>query len=265
MKRNSIFAVIGIYIAVLFSCSGSKEGRNGTDPDKGMPDTLKVAMQLSPMTLTLNGDSMSGFSYELLRMVCDSNRQKYEIVPFTVLGEAIEASRNGTVHIVVTNEPVTSHINEFFITTTPLYIDRQILVQNKGLLKDSIIKSQQELAGKTIYITNNLALSERLNNLSDEIGAPIGIIVIDSITEEELLMKVGSGEIRYAAASRLSVQPDIIDSLELDISTDLSLNQIRSWLLNPHDSLIRDSIDVWLKNAKTTKEYGKLAKKYGLK
>ena len=251
----------GALCAVVSGCGGKESSRQ----EGQLPDTLRVAAEISPMTLDISGDSLSGYSYELLELICRQHGLPFTIEAFNTLEEAEEASADRHYHVFFTNSPVTVQLKDSFIVTEPLYTDRQVLVQNSSVDKDSLIRTQQDLANRSVWIPRSSPVAERLRNLSEEMGAPIDIIELDSLSEELLVIKIALGEVPRGAVSKMTVEPMTARYPQLDISTDLSFSQFKSWLLNPADSMLLDSLNNWLAQCKNTEAYHKLAKKYNIR
>ena len=49
---------------------------------------------------------------------------------------------------------------------------------------------------------------------------------------------------------------------DVDISTDVSFNQLQSWVLRKHSTALRDSLDVWLKELRQTPAYKEIYNRY---
>lgn len=265
--RYTFITYIGFAASLVFLFFGGIGCSNGgttNDMRKGLPDTLNVAMELSPMGMIMEEDTLTGYSYEILKNICQNNGIVFNPITYTSLESAIEDAKNNKIDIFIFNTPVTALIRNFFITTEPLYLDRQVLIQNKTISPDSLIKTHQDLEGAKIYVARNFALTDRINHLSNELGASIEVVELDSITERELINKINTGELQLGAIARSSIIPLLKDYPDLDISVELSLNQFRAWMLNPSDTVLRDSLNTWISKFKETDDFKKLSVRYHL-
>ena len=248
-------------IAILWVANGctAEHNRNGT-----LPDEINVAIELSPLCLDINGDTLSGFSFEILQAWCMAHGEQFELTPFNSIGDAMESNNNDAIKLFIFDVPATISLRENFILTAPIYTDKTVLVQSTASEPDSLISSAEELGGMSVWITNNSPIRDRLHNLGQEIGDTIYVREVDNYSEEQLILLVAMGKIQRAATSLYTAQGMAQKFSHLDISINVSFNQFRSWMLHPADSVLRDSIDSWLSQFSTTDQYRELIKKYNL-
>lgn len=239
-------------------------GTNTESDRKTLPDTLKIAVELSSMTLSTTNDTISGFSFEVLQRICNQHNIPYLITPFNNINDILNETPKEDFDIYVSNLPVTAKVKERFLSTQPLYTDKLILVQNTDLRPDSLITAHLQLGGKPVWIIKSDAVTERLNNLSQEIGEDILIVDTNDISEEQLVILVSLGEIPRAAVSSLTALSLLEFYNNLDTSVDLSFNQFKSWLLAERDTALRDTLDLWLESFKATPEFEALSEKYNI-
>lgn len=207
-------------------------------------DTLNVAIEISPTGLSLAGDTLSGEYYDLLREVCARHDQPVRFHPYTRLEDALSWLRDGRCRLIVGDLPVTAELRDRLIFVEPVGIDKQVLVQLADT--SSSIKNQFDLAGKIVHVPKESPYIQRLRNLSHEIGDTIYIVEDADYSSEQLVILTAVGEIPRAVVNR-----SIAESLhgrypDLDLSVDISFNQFQSWALHPRDSLLRDTLNLWL-------------------
>lgn len=264
LNHKSPLSIISVILLIIIIGTGYSCKSTQAEEKSLLPDTLNVAVELSAMTLTTNGDTISGFSFEILEKICELHKIPYKIKVFNNIADALSDNQSNEFDLFVSNLPLTANIKERFLTTKPLYIDKLILVQNNNIGSDSIISRQMQLAGKPVWVIKNEAVAERLNNLSQEIGERIVIVETEDISEEQLVILVALGEIPRAAVSSLTAFPLLDTYKNIDTSVELSFNQFKSWILSQRDSILRDSLDLWLEDFKTSPEFADLAKKYNV-
>lgn len=258
MRNSAATLCIPLIWVMLISC-----GRKSSEEEsRTLPDTLKVAVELSTLTLSTSGDTISGFSLELLQHICEEHGLPISYVPFNNIEHALNQANQNNFHVFVSNVPVTKETREKYLVTVPLYTDRQILVQNLQLGGDSLINSPHDMEGRPVWIPARNAINERMENLGNETGVDILAIPVDDITEEQLVILVSLGEIPRAVASE-SIARSLADRYpHIDINTSVSFNQFRSWFLNHKDSVLCDSLNNWIVDFKATPEYETLSGKY---
>lgn len=252
--RNLISLAASLAIA---ACAGPSQ--QGTS---SLPHEIHVAIELSPLCLDINGDTLAGLSYDILQAWSRDNDMELIIEPYNNIDDATDSDSEH--RLFVSNIPITARMHDRYIFTDPIYTDRTVLVQNNEAGADSLIGSPTLLGGKQVWITRNSPVLDRLNNLASEIGDTIIINEVEDYSEEQLGLLVAMGRIPRAAIGRYTAQKLAEKFPNLDIDTHLSFNQFRSWMLNPADSVLRDSINSWLRGYVATKEYEGILKKYHL-
>ena len=85
----------------------------------------------TPLSYYLQGDSLSGFDYELARMVGNRSGLSIEITPEVNLSKSIDGLKKGQYDIIARQLPVTSEIKEELAFTIPIQLNKQVLVQRK--------------------------------------------------------------------------------------------------------------------------------------
>jgi len=95
----------------------------------------------------------------------------------------------------------TSELKDSLLLTTPIVLNKQVLVQRKlENVPDSslFIKSQLDLAGKTLHVVKGSPSILRIRNLGNEIGDTIYVEEIEKYGPEQLIALVAHGDIDYA-------------------------------------------------------------------
>ncbi len=207
-------------------------------------DTLNVAIEVSPMGVTLRGDTLTGPYYEMVRGVSEFYGRPIKYHPFTRLSDALEWLREGRCRLVVADIPVTADLNEKYIFVDPGRVDRLVLLQRRNSAGDITVKTQTDLANLTVWVPKGSQSVMRIHNLAHEIGDTIIVREDPQYGAEELGMLVALGEL---PGGLTVVSRTVADSLtrrypSLDASVGISFNQYRGWAMMPADSLLRDSI-----------------------
>lgn len=221
----------------MFSLRRCRGGEANTY-DKPSGDTLRVAMQYAPGSFYLDGDSLTGVDYEALKAL----GLPYKVYPVTDPQEGLRGLDDGRYDIVVGDLPQTSELTEKYITTEPIYRDRQVLVQRAG---SDTITSRLQLAGQTVVVPAGSPMASLLRNTEREIGADINIIEREGVNTERLLMELalGADSVPLVVANR-SVAADMAkDFPVLTYEVPLSLTQLQPWVLRADRPGLRDSIN----------------------
>lgn len=224
---------------------------------------LKVVTEYNSLSYYAKGDSTAGFQYELAQAFAKSKGLRLEITSEMSFDKRIDGLNTGKYDIIAYNIPVTSELKDSILLTTPIILNKQILVQRKSKKNDSIfIKSQLNLAHKTIHIVKGSPSLQRIRNLSNEIGDTIYIKEVEKYGSEQLITMVAHGDINYAVCDE-SIALAAIDSFpQLDIHTDISFTQFYSWGVSKKSKTLLNNLNSWLKTFTKSKDYERIYKKY---
>lgn len=262
LKKGKLMLYFIMLVFVLAAMWGLKECSSGhsDNSERAKGDTINVAIEISPISLSLSEDTLSGFHYDLVRNICKLHSRPVHISAFTNLSSALRQLDNGRYDVVISDIPVISGMKEKYLYTDSIYIDRQVLVR----LKESITKgfAQNDLAGDTIWVSKGSLAVERLHNLSEEIGDTIYVVEDPKYGAEQLVILTALGQIKQAVVNLRYAQKISADYPQLDISTDISFNQFQSWVLAKENTELCDSLNSWISAYKTTEEYSALCKRY---
>ena len=158
----------------------------------------------------------------------------------------------------------TSKLKDSLLLTSPIVLNKQVLVQRKATVEnDSLyIRSQLDLAQKTLHVIKGSPSILRIQNLGNEIGDTIYIKEIEKYGPEQLISLVAHGDIDYAVCDE-SIAQAAADSLpQIDINTAISFTQFYSWAVSKQSPVLLDSLNAWLDRFQKEEEYQKIYKKY---
>lgn len=233
-------------MVMLRQCSMKKLGPRPDNIAGG--DTVNVAIEISPMGVSMDGDSLSGVYYTKLNEIFARHNRPVRFHAFTRLEDAMEGLEAGKYQLVVADIPATAELKGRFLFVDPLGVDQQVLVQHRDTVSGNLrIKSQIELGGDTVWVPKGSPFIPRLANLSKEIGDSIIVVEEPEYSSEQMVIMVALGEIPNVVVSRGVAEPLLATYPEIDASVGISFNQFQSWALSPRDSLLRDSLNVWLR------------------
>ncbi len=225
---------------------------------------LRVVTEYNSISFFIDGDSLGGFHYDLIRQFAHDKGLKAEIIPEMSFEKRIRGLENGTYDMIANSTLITIESKDSILFTHPLILNKQVLVQRKPIHKDdtTYISSQLDLARRTLHVIKGSPAILRIRNLGNEIGDTIYINEIERYGSEQLLAMVAHGDIDYAVCDE-SIALASIDSLpQLDIRTDISFNQFYAWGVSKHSPVLLDSLNVWLDSFIKSKEYQRIHRKY---
>ena len=253
----ALLAVVVACMVALSMCD--KPVVNAEDRPSG-GDTLDIAIEYSPVTYYTYEDTLGGYNYDLLRMMADSVGYPMKFHPVVTLEKALKGLEEGRYDIVVAQFPMTARDTARFAFTDPIYIDQQVLVQQRGR---QAIHSQLDLAGDTVWVVKGSPMIGRIASLSREIGDTIYVHVDELYGPEQLMMMVSAGEIRYAVVNRSIARAMASRLPNLDCSVAISLSQFQSWMVAKDRQSLCDSLNLWHHQMKQdTAAYRGLQRRY---
>ncbi|AVM53410.1 extracellular solute-binding protein (family 3) [Bacteroides zoogleoformans] len=210
---------------------------------------IHVAIEYSSIGFHVNGDTLSGFHYELITAFARDHGLRVVVSPEMSFDKRLEGLANGEYDVIAYSIPVTGELKDSLLLTTPILLSRQVLVQRKPLNSaDSsrFIKSQLDLAEKTLHVVKGSPSILRIRNLGNEIGDTIYIKEIEKYGPEQLMALVAHGDIDYAVCDE-NIARALADSLpQIDINTAIGFTQFYSWGVSKQSPVLLDSLNAWL-------------------
>jgi ABC-type amino acid transport substrate-binding protein len=258
-----------IVLAILFSVRqcGKKEKPPGHPRDYAAiakEGILRIATEYNSISFYVDGDTVSGFHYELIEAFARDKGLKAEIIPLMSFEERLKGLAEGRFDVIAFGILATSELKDSLLLTTPIVLNKQVLVQRKATEEsDSLyIHSQLDLAQRTLHVVKGSPSILRIQNLGNEIGDTIYIKEIEKYGPEQLISLVAHGDIDYAVCDE-SIARAVADSLpQIDINTAISFTQFYSWAVSKQSPVLLDSLNTWLDKFQKEAEYQKIYKKY---
>ena len=252
MRKYLKYILMGILAVTLSSIFFKKKTEAETSLPRDYAEIaasgiLRAVTEYNSISFYADGDTVSGFHYELLHAFAHS-----------------KGVQKGTYDILANSTVVTTEYKDSLLFTRPIILNKQVLVQRKPEKEnDSLyIHSQLELARKTLHLVKNSPAILRIHNLSNEIGDTIYIKEVEKYGQEQLLAMVAHGDIDYAVCDESIAKASINDFPQLDIETAISFSQFYSWGVSKHSPILLDSLNSWLNDYVKTPAFKLLRKKY---
>lgn len=225
---------------------------------------LQAVTEYNSIGFYVDGDTLAGFHYELIQAFARDHGLKVDLSPEMSFDKRAEELKEGKYDVIACGILATSELKDSLLLTAPIALSRQVLVQRKDTTGNdsSFIKSQLDLAGKTLHVVRNSPSILRIRNLSNEIADTIYIKEIEKYGPEQLISLVAHGDIDYAVCDE-NIAQSAADSLpQINVSTAISFTQFYSWAVNQESPVLLDSLNQWLNRFKKGKEYQKIYRKY---
>ena len=209
---------------------------------------LRVATEYNSISFYVDGDTISGFHYELIQAFARDKRLKAEITPVMSFEERLKGLSEGRYDVIAYGILATSKLKDSLLLTSPIVLNKQVLVQRKenGENDSLYIRNQLDLARRTLHVVKGSPSILRIQNLGNEIGDTIYIKEIEKYGPEQLISLVAHGDIDYAVCDE-SIAQAVADSLsQIDINTAISFTQFYSWAVSKQSPVLLDSLNTWI-------------------
>ena len=206
---------------------------------------LRVATEYNSISFYVDGDTISGFHYELIQAFARDKRLKAEITPVMSFEERLKGLSEGRYDVIAYGILATSKLKDSLLLTSPIVLNKQVLVQRKenGENDSLYIRNQLDLARRTLHVVKGSPSILRIQNLGNEIGDTIYIKEIEKYGPEQLISLVAHGDIDYAVCDE-SIARAVADSLsQIDINTAISFTQFYSWAVSKQSPVLLDSLN----------------------
>lgn len=270
MKKSKLlkYVILGVVAALIATfLLPKKEVRKGHPRDYAeiaAEGIIRAATEYNSISFFVDGDTLSGFHYELIEAFARDHGLQTAISPEMSFDERLEGLAEGKYDVIAYGILATSELKDSLLLTSPIVLNRQVLVQRKAESPEdsTFIKSQLDLAGKTLNVVKGSPSILRIQNLGNEIGDTIYIKEIEKYGSEQLISLVAHGDIDYAVCDE-SMARVVADSLpQIDINTAISFTQFYSWGVSKQSPVLLDSLNTWLERFSKGKEYKEIYKRY---
>lgn len=225
---------------------------------------LHVVTEYNSISFYVDGDTVSGFHYELIEAFARDKGLKIGIKPLMSFEERLEGLSEGRYDVIAYGILATSELKDSLLLTSPIVLNKQVLVQRKenGDNDSLYVRNQLDLARRTLHVVKGSPSILRIQNLGNEIGDTIYIKEIEKYGDEQLIALVAHGDIDYAVCDE-SIAEAAADSLpQIDINTAISFTQFYSWAVSKQSPILLDSLNTWLDAFRKKNEYQEIYKKY---
>ncbi|MFM7858237.1 MAG: transporter substrate-binding domain-containing protein, partial [Flammeovirgaceae bacterium] len=213
-----------------------------------------------------------GYEYELLQHFAHHLKVKLKIKVISGVEEAIDQLNKGKGDVLAFPLTITKERTQYLSFSQPHYSTRQVLVQKKPanwrlqpplVVEKKLVRNPVELIGKEVHVLRSSSFSERLKNLSQEIGGDIVIKEDSALAEtESLIREVATGEIKYTVTDQTIAMVNSLYYPNLDINTPISLPQQIAWGVRSNSPQLLGVLNNWLIKVKRSGIFQVVYNKY---
>ena len=203
-----------------------------------------------------------GFQYELAEQFAKSLGMELKIKVAHNTQELVRMLRQGEGDLIAYPLPVTKILKDSVLFCGEDIITHQVLVQRNGNTPKPL-SNVIELVGKDVFVKPGKYYN-RLKNLNEELGGGIAIhqVTEDSISTEDLIMKVANGNIDYVVCDNDLAKLNKTYYSNLNINLPVSFEQRASWAVRKTSPLLAEAANTWYKQNKTSPAYRASTKRY---
>jgi ABC-type amino acid transport substrate-binding protein len=259
-------AALIILFAVFYPKHHDEEGYAPRDyAEIAESGILRAVTEYDAISYHAEGDTVTGFHYELLKAFADSRGLQMQMTPVMSFAERLDGVLSGQYDILAHSTPVTTELRDTLLFTHPIQLSKLVLVQRRPESENDTLQpihTQLDLAGKTLYLPQGSPAQLRIHNLSNEIGDSIHIREVERYGSEQLLAMVAHGDIDYAVCDEAIARAAQADFPNLDLRTAVSFTQFYAWGVSEASPALRDTLNTWLEGYMKTPAYRALKKKY---
>lgn len=262
------YVILGLITALLatffFKKKEKAKGHSEDYAEIVAKGVIHAATEYNSISFYVDGDTLSGFHYELIEAFARDHGLKAILSPEMSFDKRLKGLSDGKYDIIAYGIPATSELKDSLSLTIPIVLSKQVLVQRKARSdSDSLfIRSQLDLARKILHIVKDSPSILRIRNLGNEIGDTIYINEVEKYGSEQLISLVAHGDIDYAVCDE-SIARAATDSLpQIDVNTAISFTQFYSWAVSKESPVLLDSLNLWLESFKKGQEYKKIYRRY---
>lgn len=163
LRLSRYLVPVIIVLAIIFSIRqcGNQEKPSGHPRDYAAiakEGILRVATEYNSISFYVDGDTVSGFHYELIQAFAYDKGLKTEITPLMSFEERLEGLSEGRYDVIACGILATSELKDSLLLTSPITLNKQVLVQRKenGENDSLYIRNQLDLAGRTLHVVKAL-------------------------------------------------------------------------------------------------------------
>ncbi len=262
--RFFTFCVLAVSIFIFTSCKLVRKKSPSDLKEVLQNGRLTVISETGNMGYQVDGDSIFGFQYELVKAFADSLNVELRISEMTDIESAIRSLNWGEADIIARFLPITTQFNDELLFSAPIFSGRLMLVQNShnDSTQKNIIHDQRLLADDTISLIVNSPYIFRINHLSDEIADTIYLNELENVSSDSLVSLVASGKIKYTVCPEFFVSHYKKMYPQLDFSLPLSLIQEYGWAVHVNSGRLKEELDEFLNYFIYSPEYRRIYARY---
>ena len=241
------------HLITFSSCSNPKNKEN----EKVIIDLQQIKENRKITAVTLNTSTsyfiykmeQMGYEYELIENFAESLGLDLEIKIAENVTRLEEMLDSVDADIVAYPIQMDNTMKNKYLFCGVEQQNHLVIVQ-RAEKDDVVIKDVTELIGKEVWVKDKSREHGRLINLNTELGGGIIIknIERDTITTEDLIEMVSTGEISYTVSDDKLARINQTYHLNIDIKLPVSFPQRASWIVRKESPELANAVNEWAEN-----------------
>ena len=225
---------------------------------------LTVVTEGSSSGLLVNGDTVSGFQYEIIKAFADSLGEELVVTEQHDMKYCVGGLKNGDYDLIANFIPTTTQWKNELLYSDPIFTSHQVLVQHMISVSSrvNVLTKQTQLANDTVYIPLNSPNKILLEHLSNDIAAPIHIIEMKNMNAERLIRLVAEGKIKNTICEVQLAERFKNQYGNIDISMPVGFAQQQVWAVPVKSVQLLEKLNAFLYDFVGSSEYWKIYSKY---
>jgi membrane-bound lytic murein transglycosylase F len=234
--------------------------------------TLKVITISSAISYFRYMKKWMGYEYEMAQLLAKKLNLKLEIIEAKNINDMIYKLRKGEGDVIAYQMPhLAGQEVNFNYVISPLST-RQVVIQKKpanwrNMTKEALdsvlLRSLEDLSGKSVRIQNDDLVEENLINFFEEKNIDVTINrSVNDYSDEELLFRVLNGKIKYAIVNNFIAKFQATYFGNLNTDLNLSEESEMGWVVRKKSTDLHAALSQELSNLIATGKFQEVYDKY---
>lgn len=207
----------------------------------------------SPTVFYIHRDRFFGYEYQKISDFANEHGITLDIKIANSIDSLVLWLNSGQIDLSISPFPMTKSNQSEYLFAGLSDTTSIVLVQ---LQTDSILQYIGELADQEVYVEKNSAAELRLQQLCEEIGGDIKIVSNDTLSAEELMVRMLDVDSIHFVASDQRVAKMVSRFYpSLDISLQLSVPVRHGWIVEKNNSTLKEAIDTYFTEPERISHY----------
>ena len=203
-------------------------------------------------------DQPMGFEYELAKAFSSFLEVELKVVvqDWNNLLTEVNSHKGDFVAAGMTITPDRAELADF--SDPYMTIQQQVIVHRTN----TSIKDIQDLAGQSVHVRENTTYQQRLNELNQEQGLDIDIVLYNDLPTEELIRQVSDKEIPITVADSNIALLNRRYYPDIRIAFPLEEEQALGWAVKKGDQALLEAMNTFLDQVQDNGNYGQIYERY---